>query len=104
MSVLSMLRPGRTDFKLQHWAYGPGSLPGRRPAAMSCLSQLSAAFQAPQDNKSTVLLALAGGASAIAALGYLATRSSKGYKRKPSSFEISGGAVDAEKVKDTVRA
>lgn len=47
---------------------------------------------------------MAGGASAIAALGYLTTRSSKGYKRKPSSFEISGGAVDAEKVKDTVRA
>ncbi len=67
------------------------------------LSQLSAAFQAPQDNKSTVLLALAGGAGAIAALGLLASRSKDGYKRKPSSFEISGGAVDAKKVKDTVR-
>lgn len=68
------------------------------------LRQLSAAFQAPQDNKSTVLLALAGSAGAIAALGLLATRSSNSYKRKPSSFEISGGAVDAKKVKDTVRA
>lgn len=67
------------------------------------LRQLSAAFQAPQDNKSTVLLALAGSAGAIAALGLLATRSSNSYKRKPSSFEISGGAVDAKKVKDTVK-
>lgn len=67
------------------------------------LSQLTAAFEAPREHQGT-LLALAGGASAIAALGYLATRSSKGYKKKPSSFEISGGAVDSSKVKDTVSA
>lgn len=46
--------------------------------------------------------AVIGGAAGLATLGYLYARSS-GYKRSPSSFDISGGAVDAGKVKDTVR-
>lgn len=56
-----------------------------------------------KDNKEAA--ALIGGAAGLAALTYLYKRSgSKTYKKTPTSFEISGGAVDADKVKDTVRA
>lgn len=56
-----------------------------------------------KDNKEAA--ALIGGAAGLAALTYLYKRSSgSSYKKTPTSFEISGGAVDADKVKDTVRA
>lgn len=66
------------------------------------LSSLSSALSAPRENQGTVL-AVAGGATAILGLGYLLARRSD-YKKKPSSFQLSGGAVDAKKVKETVRA
>ena len=67
------------------------------------MASLSSITDLAKENQGAALAI--GGAGALAALGYLYTRSSRGnYKRSPSSFEISGGAVDAKKVKDTVRA
>ena len=66
------------------------------------MASLSSITDMAKENQGAALAI--GGAGALAALGYLYTRSSRGnYKRSPSSFEISGGAVDAKKVKDTVR-
>ena len=67
------------------------------------MASLSSITDLAKENQGAALAI--GGAGALAALGFLYTRSSRGnYKRSPSSFEISGGAVDAKKVKDTVRA
>jgi hypothetical protein len=45
---------------------------------------------------------LVGGASL--GLLYKWSNAKNGYKKKPSSFELSGGAVNAKEVKDTVSA
>lgn len=52
------------------------------------------------DNQQNLLI---GGAAGLAALGLLYKRSSRDYKKSPSSFQLSGGAVDAGEVKNTVR-
>ena len=55
----------------------------------------------PQENGTAVII---GGSVGAVALGYLLySRSSKRYQKSPSSFQLSGGAVDAKKVKETVR-
>lgn len=54
-----------------------------------------------EDRKTT--LAVIGGVSAVAGLTWYLTRSSKGYKKKPGTFEIGSGAVDRAKVQDEVR-
>lgn len=52
------------------------------------------------DNQQNLLI---GGAAGLAALGLLYKRSSRDYKKSPSSFQLSGGAVDAGEVKNTVK-
>lgn len=59
-------------------------------------------LQDPSNQKTAA--AVIGGAGALAALGYWYKRRSHTYKRTPSSFQLTGGAVDAAKIKDTVRA
>ena len=53
-----------------------------------------------EDHKTAAVL---GGIGAVAAVAYFASRSARSYKKKPSSFEIGGGDVDAGKIKETVR-
>lgn len=55
-----------------------------------------------EDNRSALTVAAVG--TGLGAALWLYRRSSKSrYHKTPSSFELSGGAVDASKVKDTVR-
>jgi len=46
------------------------------------------------------LAVVAGGAGALTLLGALAIKSRGDYKRKPGSFELSGGSIAKDKVKD----
>lgn len=54
-----------------------------------------------EDNRSALTVAAVG--TGLGAALWLYRRSKSGYHKTPSSFELSGGAVDASKVKDTVR-
>ena len=72
--------------------------PRRAGEAMAALSSaLSSANEWAADNKA---LAASGAAAGLLGALYLWRRRAD----KPSSFELTGGAVDARKVKDTVRA
>ena len=73
-----------------------------RMLSLSELSSLPAGAGAwVQGNRGTA--ALIGAAGGVVALGDLYSKAYGGrYRKSPSSFEISGGAVDASKVKDTV--
>lgn len=51
-----------------------------------------------EDNRGALTVAAVG--TGLGAALWLYRRS--GYQKKPSSFELTGGAVDASKVKDTV--
>lgn len=54
-----------------------------------------------EDNRGALTVAAVG--TGLGAALWLYRRSKAGYNRSPSSFQLTGGAVDASKVKDTVR-
>ena len=70
------------------------------PTGTQLADAMGSAADALRDNST---LALLGGAGALAAAFYVYQRRGDGYRRTPSSFEISGGAVAPGKVKETVR-
>lgn len=59
---------------------------------------LEAVSDGIQDNKTAVVV---GGVGAVAAIAYYATRGSR-YQKKPSSLQLTGGAVAADQVKGQV--
>lgn len=73
------------------------ALNGASKAVSEALSR-STAYAA--DNKAVTAIA---GLGAVAGIAYWLNRRKSGYHSKPTSFELTGGSLAKDKVKDEVR-